>query len=81
MTKRGTGERGERARMADPRRMTPGEHGEVHALVVTVVTDPDWQAAGQALDELMGRLLVVRQLLEAEQRLPRREPGPIRSNA
>jgi hypothetical protein len=58
-----------------------GEHGEAHALLVRVVTDPDWQVAGQALDELMGRLLVVRRLLAAEQRLPRREPGPIRSNA
>jgi hypothetical protein len=67
--------------MADPRRMTPEEHGQAHALLVRVVTDPDWQAAGQALDELMGKLLVVRQLLEAEQRLPKREPGPIRRNA
>ena len=67
--------------MADPRRMTPEEHGQAHALLVRVVTDPDWQAASQALDELMGRLLTIRQLLEAEQRLPRREPGLIRRNA
>ena len=60
--------------MADPRRMTPEEHGEAHALLVRVVTDPDRQAAGQALDDLVGRLLVVRRLLEAEERLPRREP-------
>ena len=26
--------------MADPRRMTPEEHGEAHALLVKVVTDP-----------------------------------------
>jgi len=41
-----------------------------------VVTDPDWQAAGQALDDLMGKLLVIRRLLEAEERLPKREPRP-----
>jgi hypothetical protein len=39
-----------------------------------VVTDPDWQAASPALDDLMGKLLVVRRLLEAEERLPKREP-------
>jgi len=81
MTKRGTGERGERARMADPRRMTPGEHGEVHALLVTVVTDPDRRAASEALDDLVGKLLVIRRLLEAEERLPRREPRDGRGNA
>ena len=62
------------ARMADPRRMTPEEHGEAHALLVRVITDPDWQAASQALADLMGRLLVIRGLLEAEERLPKREP-------
>ena len=56
--------------------MTPEEHGEAHALLVRVVTNPDWQAASQALDELMGKLLVLRQLLEAEERLPTREPRP-----
>jgi hypothetical protein len=60
--------------MADPRRMTPEEHGEAHALLVRAVTDPNWQAASQALDDLMGKLLVIRQLLEAEERLPKREP-------
>ena len=60
--------------MADPRRMTPEEHGEAHALLLRAVTDPDWQAASQALDELMGMLVVVRRLLEAEERLPTREP-------
>ena len=58
--------------MADPRRMTPEEHGEAHALLVRAVTDPDWQAASQALDDLMGKLVVVRRLLEAEERLPQR---------
>ena len=70
----GTGQLGEGARMADPRRMTPEEHGEAHALLVRAVTDPDWQAASQALDDLMGKLLVVRRLLEAEERLPQRTP-------
>jgi hypothetical protein len=62
------------ARMADPRRMTPEEHGEAHALLVRAVTEADWQAASQALDDLMGKLLVVRRLLEAEERLPQRAP-------
>jgi hypothetical protein len=60
--------------MADPRRMTPAEHGQAHALLVRAVTDPDWQAATKALDELMGKLIVVHRLLEAEERLPKREP-------
>ena len=70
----GTGELGEGARMADPRRMTPEEHGEAHALLVRAVTDPNWQAASQALDDLMGKLVVMRRLLEAEDRLPTRTP-------
>ena len=60
--------------MADPRRMTPEEHGEAHALLVKAVSAPDWQAARQALDELMRKLLVVHRLLEAEERLAKREP-------
>jgi hypothetical protein len=56
--------------MADPRRMTPEEHGQAHALLVRAVTDPNWQAARQALVDLTGKLLVVRRLLEAEERLP-----------
>ena len=62
--------------MADPRRMTPEEHGEAHALLVRAITDPDRQAASQALDDLMGRLLMLRQRLEAEEHLPKREPRP-----
>jgi len=27
--------------MADPRRMTPEEHGEAHALLVRAITDPN----------------------------------------
>jgi hypothetical protein len=64
----------EGARMADPRRMTPEEHGEAHALLVKAVTDPDWQAANKALDDLMRKLVVVHRLLEAKGRLPKREP-------
>jgi hypothetical protein len=59
--------------MLDPRRMTPEEHGEAHALLVRAITDPDWQAASQALDDLTAKLLVLRRLLEAEERLPKRE--------
>jgi hypothetical protein len=62
------------ARKADPRRMTPEEHGEAHALLVRAVTDPDWQAASQALDDLMCKLVVMRRLLDAEERLPTRAP-------
>jgi hypothetical protein len=61
--------------------MTPEEHGEAHALLVTVVTDPDRRAASEALDDLVGKLLVIRRLLEAEERLPRREPRDGRGNA
>jgi hypothetical protein len=43
--------------MADPRRMTPEEHGEAHALLVRAVTDPNWQVASQALDDLMRKLI------------------------
>ena len=78
---RGTGSLARGARMADPRRMTPEEHGEAHALLVTVVTDPDRRAASEALDDLVGKLLVIRRLLEAEERLPRREPRDGRGNA
>jgi hypothetical protein len=68
------GELIEGARMADPRRMTPEEHGEAHALLVKAVTDPDRQPANKALDDLMRKLVVVHRLLEAEERLPKREP-------
>jgi hypothetical protein len=61
--------------MADPRRMTPEEREQAHALLVRAVTDPDWQTASQALDDLTGKLVVVRRLLEAEERLPTRKPG------
>jgi hypothetical protein len=54
--------------------MTPEEHGEAHALLVRSITDPDWKAANKALDELMRKLIELRRLLEAEERLPRREP-------
>ena len=61
--------------MADPRRMTPEEQGEAHARLSRALTDPDWRAAREALDELMGKLLVVHRMLEAEERLSRRQPG------
>jgi hypothetical protein len=63
------------ARMPGARRMTPEEQGEAHALLVRAVSDPDWHAARAALDELMRKLLgVVHRLLEAEERLAKREP-------
>jgi hypothetical protein len=62
------------ATMAATRRMTPQEQGEAHALLVEAVSDPDRQAARQALDELMRKLLVLNRLLEAEERLAKREP-------
>jgi hypothetical protein len=60
--------------MADPRRMTPDEQKQAHALLTTALTDPDWGSAGQALDDLIRKLLVVYRLLEAEERLAKREP-------
>ena len=65
----------EEASMAGPGRMAPEEHGEAHALLVKAVSEPDWQAASQALDDLMRKLLVVHRLLEAEERLANRERG------
>jgi hypothetical protein len=38
------------------------------------LTDRNWRTAGQALDDLMRKLLVVHRLLEAEERLANREP-------
>jgi hypothetical protein len=63
------------ATMAGTRRMTPEEQGEAHALLVKAVSDPDGQAARQALDGLVRKLLVVHRLLEAEERLAKRERG------
>ena len=48
--------------------------------MVKAVTDPDWQAANKPLDDLMGKLVVVHRLLEAEERLPKREPWTDRCN-
>jgi hypothetical protein len=62
------------ATMANPSRMAPEEQGAAHALLVKVVSDPDLQAAREALDGLMRKLLVVQRLLEAEERLAKREP-------
>ena len=52
--------------MQDPRRMTPEEREQAHALLTRALSDPDWQAASQALDDLMRKLLVVHRLLDAE---------------
>jgi hypothetical protein len=52
----------------------PGEQGEAHALLVKAVSDADWHAARQALDERMRTLPVVDRLLEAEERLAKRAP-------
>jgi hypothetical protein len=59
--------------MADPGRMTPEEQEHVHALLARAVSDPDWRTASQALDELVRKLLLVHRLLEAEERLAKRE--------
>jgi hypothetical protein len=55
--------------MADPHRMTPEEREQAHALLIRALSDPNWRTAGQALDDLMRKLLVVHRLLEAEERL------------
>ena len=60
--------------MADPRRMTPEEREQAHALLTRAISDPNWRTASQALDDLMRKLLVVHRLLEAEERLAKREP-------
>jgi hypothetical protein len=60
--------------MADPRRMTPKQREQAHMLLARAVSDPDWQAASQALDDLIRKLLVMHRLLEAEERLAKREP-------
>jgi hypothetical protein len=52
------GESIEGARMADgrdPRRMTPEEQEQAHALLTQALSDPDWRTASQALDDLMGQ--------------------------
>jgi hypothetical protein len=59
--------------MEDPRRMTPAEREQAQALLARAVSDPDWRTASHALDDLMRKLLVVHRLLEAEERLAKRE--------
>jgi hypothetical protein len=49
-------------------------HQQAHALLVKAVSDPNWQTASQALDDLMRKLLVVHRLLEAEEHLAKHEP-------
>jgi hypothetical protein len=60
--------------MADARWMTPEKQAQAHALLTRALSDPDWRTASQALDDLMRKLLVVHRLLEAEERLAKREP-------
>jgi hypothetical protein len=64
----------EGASMADPRRMTQEEQEQAQALLSRALSDPNWETASQALDDLMRKLLVVHRLLEAEERLAEREP-------
>jgi hypothetical protein len=54
--------------------MTPEERKQAHGLLTRALSDPDWRTASQALDDLMRKLLVVHRLLEAEERLAKREP-------
>ena len=61
--------------MEDPRRTAPEEREQAHELLTRALGDPDWRTASQALDDLMRKLLVVHRLLEAEERLARRQPG------
>ena len=60
--------------MADPGRMILEEREQAHTLLMRALTDPNWRTASQALDGLMRKLLVVHRLLEAEERLAKREP-------
>ena len=60
-------------RMADPGRVTPEERKQAHALLTRAVSGSNWRTVSQALDDLMRKLLVIRRLLEAEERLAKRE--------
>jgi hypothetical protein len=55
--------------------VTPEELEQAHVLLARAVSDPNWRTASQALDDVMRKLLVVHRLLEAEERLAKREPG------
>jgi hypothetical protein len=66
--------------MEDPRRMTPEEREQAHALLTRAVSDPDWRTARQALDDLMRKLLVVHRLLEARNVSPSGSDGPTGCN-
>jgi hypothetical protein len=50
---------------------------QAHALPTRAVSDPNWRTASRALDDLMRKLLVVHRLLEAEERLAKRQPGRV----
>jgi hypothetical protein len=62
--------------MEDPRRMTPEERDQAHALLTRALSGLDWRTASQALDDLVRKLLVMHRLLEAEERLANRERRP-----
>jgi hypothetical protein len=53
--------------------MNPEERKQAHALLTRALTDPNWRTASQALDDLIRKLLVVHQLLEAEECLAKRK--------
>ena len=63
-----------RRSIADPRRMTSEELEQAHALLASAVSDPNWRTGQPALDDLMRKLIVLHRLLEAEDRLAKREP-------
>jgi len=50
--------------MAGPGRMLPEERKQAHALLARALSDPNWQTASQALDDLMRKLLVTHRLQE-----------------
>jgi hypothetical protein len=60
--------------------MTPEAHARGTRCWSRRFSDPYWQAASQALDDLIRKLMVMHRLLEAEERLPKREPWTDRCN-
>jgi len=52
--------------------MLPEERKQAHALLARALSDPNWQTASRALDDLMRKLLVTHRLLEAEERLAKK---------
>jgi hypothetical protein len=52
----------------------PVSSAQARVVSTRALSDRDWVNASQALDDLVRRLLVMRGLLEAEERLARRAP-------